>query len=58
MALESPDLLVGLRQKYSIALGQDMAIAQEVDQIVSKIKPKPKKPPQLGDMLKGLLGAM
>ena len=57
LTLESVDLFTGLRERYTFALGQDAAIAQEATDIAAKIKPKTSKTNPFADMLKGLLSA-
>lgn len=52
--ISSDGLLSGLKEKYGAALGQDVALSQEVDQMIAKLKPRKATGPPLSDMFKTL----
>ena len=54
LGAQSAGLLAGLREKYGLMLGQDPSIAGEVDEILSKLRPRAAKPPDLSQMFKTL----
>ncbi|QDZ20655.1 DUF410 domain-containing protein [Chloropicon primus] len=56
LTISSAGLVAGLREKYSLALGQDPALVREADQVLATLKPRKAKMPDLSQMFKTLLG--